>query len=262
MSQLEQSLALTRQGAGAFLGMADPRYEANSGMFGGWTAALLVKAVLSDERANGTCSFLSVQYLRMIAPGSALHVSARPLGGSNSVTTWRVEVMAEGGEFPSASGTVLLTSRRPGDTWTEPTMPRAAAPEDLPPFAPPGAFGQSTENRLTRGNPPFGAPDTVSHGWVREVSGRPMDAVQLAYLSDCYAPRVFHISKGPRPSSTLTLSLTILAGAEELAAVGDDWILTEATATRIEQSQAGSTARHWSRDGKLLATSEQLCWFR
>ena len=118
--------------------------------------------------------------------------------------------MAEGGEFPSASGTVLLTSRRPGDTWTEPTMPRAAAPEDLPPFAPPGAFGQSTENRLTRGNPPFGAPDTVSHGWVREVSGRPMDAVQLAYLSDCYAPRVFHISKGPRPTSTVTMSLSIL----------------------------------------------------
>jgi acyl-CoA thioesterase len=38
--------------------------------------------------------------------------------------------------------------------------------------------------------------------------------------------------------------------------------LNEVTATRIEQSQAGSHARHWSRAGKLLATSEQLCWFR
>lgn len=262
MTRLDDSLALTPEGTGRFAGLADARYEANSGMFGGWTAALMVKAVLADERASGTCSYLSMQCLRMIAPGSALRVGTLPVGGSNSVTAWRVEVTAERGDFPSACGMILLTNRRPSDARTEPAMPEATAPEDLPPFSPPGAFGQSTENRLTRGNPPFQAPDTVSNGWVRETSGRPIDAVQLAYLSDCYAPRVFHISKGPRPSSTVALSLTILAGPEELAAIGDDWILTEATATRIEQSQAGSAARHWSRDGKLLATSEQLCWFR
>lgn len=108
----------------------------------------------------------------------------------------------------------------------------------------------------------FAATDTVSHGWVREITGRKIDAIQLAYLCDVYAPRVFHISKGPRPTSTVTLSLNILAGTDELATIGDDWILNEVSATRIEQSQAGSHARHWSRAGKLVATSEQLCWFR
>jgi hypothetical protein len=262
MTQLDDSLALTPEGNGVFASLADPRYEANSGMFGGWTAALMVKAVLSDVRASGTCSYLSMQYLKMIAPGSALRVTTRPVGGSNSVMVWQVEVQPDGADFPSACGTILLTHRRPSDAWTELTMPEAAAPETLPPFSPPGSFGKSTDNRLTRGLQLFEASDTVSHGWARETSGRPMDAVQLAYLCDVYAPRVFHISKGPRPSSTVALSLTILAGPDELAAIGEDWILTEAMATRIEQSQAGSAARLWSRAGKLLATSEQLCWFR
>ena len=262
MTCLNDSLALRPEGEGVFAALADPRYEATSGMFGGWTAALMVKAVLSDTRASGTCSYLSMQCLRMIAPGSALRVTTRPVGGSKSIMSWQVEVTPVGDDSPSVYGTILLTNRRPSDAWHGLTMPEAAVPEVLPPFSPPGSFGQSTENRLTRGIQLFEAPDTVSHGWARETSGRPMDAVQLAYLSDVYAPRVFHISKGPRPSSTVALSLTILAGPEELAAIGDDWILTEATATRIEQSQAGSAARHWSRDGKLLATSEQLCWFR
>lgn len=89
-------------------------------------------------------------------------------------------------------------------------MPQAVVPETLPPFSPPGPFGQSTENRIARGEKLFDAPDTVSHGWVREISGRKCDTIQLAYLSDVYAPRVFHISKGPRPTSTVTMSLSIL----------------------------------------------------
>ncbi len=261
MSRLDRSLTLKPLEEGVFAAFADPAYEANSGMFGGWTAALIVNAALSDPRASGSCSSLSMHFLKMIPPGSALRVTARPAGGSKSITAWQVEVVPEGASFPSTIGTVVLTHRHPSDARSECKMPETVAPETLPPFSPPGSFGQNTENRIARGKL-FDTPDTVSHGWVRENAGRKIDAVQLAYLCDVYAPRVFHISKGPRPTSTVTLSLSILAGVEELAAVGDDWILNEVAATRIEQSQAGSHARHWSRGGRLLATSEQLCWFR
>jgi acyl-CoA thioesterase len=262
MSRLDASLALNPLEEGVFAASADPAYEANSGMFGGWTAALMTKAALSDSRASGSCSSLSMNFLQMIPPGSPLRVTTRPVGGSKSLTAWQVEAAPEGAPFPSTIGTVVLAHRRPSDARSELQMPQAVAPETLPPFFPPGPSGRYSENRSARGGNPFDAPDTVSHGWVRETSGRKCDAIQLAYLCDVFAPRVFHISKGPRPTSTVTLSLSILAGPEELAAVGDDWILNEVTATRIEQSQAGSHARHWSRAGKLLATSEQLCWFR
>jgi acyl-CoA thioesterase len=264
MTRLDDSLVLTPNGEGVFQGFSDPTYEANSGMFGGWTAALVVKAAQSDPRASGDCSSLSMHFLHMIPPKTALRVTTKPVGDSKSLHVWQVDVTPEGAPAPSTIGTVVLTHRHPSDAHAEMKMPEAGAPETTALFCPPTPlpFGRHTEHRIARGVEPFGATDTLSLGWVRENSGRKMDAVQLAYLCDVYAPRVFYISKGPRPSSTVTLNLNILAGPEELSAVGDDWVLNEAIATRIEQSQAGSHARHWSREGKLLATSEQLCWFR
>jgi hypothetical protein len=47
-----------------------------------------------------------------------------------------------------------------------------------------------------------------------------------------------------------------------LAAVGTDYILNQPPGTRGEQSPSALQARLWRRDGVLLATSEQLCWYR
>jgi acyl-CoA thioesterase len=58
------------------------------------------------------------------------------------------------------------------------------------------------------------------------------------------------------------MSTYFLAAPEELAAVADDYVLSEAEGTRIEHSLVGSRSRLWSRQGSLLATTEQLCWFK
>jgi hypothetical protein len=89
-----------------------------------------------------------------------------------------------------------------------------------------------------------------------------LDHVQLAYLADQYAPRSFFWGAGMRPSATITLSVYFHATADELAAVGTDYVLNDATGTRGEQSTSGQLARLWSRNGALLATTEQLCWYR
>ena len=59
MSQLEQSLAMQSLGD-ARVAVADPEYEANTGMFGGWTAALLLKAVMDHPASAGSASALTV----------------------------------------------------------------------------------------------------------------------------------------------------------------------------------------------------------
>ena len=89
-----------------------------------------------------------------------------------------------------------------------------------------------------------------------------MDYLQLVFLSDCFAPRIFFVSDGPRPSATLMMSVYFLATARELDAVGDDFVLSEVIGTRAADSAVGSQARFWSREGALLATSEQYCWYR
>jgi acyl-CoA thioesterase len=108
----------------------------------------------------------------------------------------------------------------------------------------------------------YGGGDTHSAHWLRDANGRPLDHLLIAYLADQYAPRSFFWGVGFRPSATLTLSVYFHASREELAAVGTDFILNEAVGTRGFESTSGQQARLWSRDGSLLATTEQLAWYR
>jgi acyl-CoA thioesterase len=262
MTNLHESLALRVAGEGVFHGLADPSREASTGMFGGWTAALLLKAVLDDSRAEGDASAICVNYINRVVPGSDLILRTRPLGGSRSLTHWRSELLLAGTEDVAATASVILTRRRESDRFTEGAMPNVASPESLPIVHPPPTFGATIDMRIASGSECFNQPTTRTIAWQREMTGRPLDAVQIVYLSDIGWPRVFAISPAPRPSSTITLSVYIHATATQFAAYGDDYVLCDMIGTRIEQSTVGSKASLWSRSGELFATTEQLCWFR
>jgi acyl-CoA thioesterase len=262
MTNLHESLALRVAGEGVFHGLADPSREASTGMFGGWTAALLLKAVLDDSRAEGDASAICVNYINRVVPGSDLILRTRPLGGSRSLTHWRSELLLAGTEDVAATASVILTRRRESDRFTEGAMPNVASPESLPIVHPPPTFGATIDMRIASGSECFNQPTTRTIAWQREMTGRPLDAVQIVYLSDIGWPRVFAISPAPRPSSTITLSVYIHATATQFAAYGDDYVLCDMIGTRIEHSTVGSKASLWSRSGELFATTEQLCWFR
>jgi acyl-CoA thioesterase len=258
--KLEDSLALSAIGEGEWRLFADPENEAGNGMFGGWTAAALLKAVLRHPRVAGEASALNVNYVSRIPPRSELTVRAYALGGGRSVMTWRAEVFGESGDQPLATANVVLTNKRESSTFTEFARPEAPDPQTLPMAHPPAAFGQSVDMRAWR--MPFGNENSHYANWIRERSGHPVDHVLLAYLSDAYPPRIMGRSKTLRGSSTLTLSAYFFATAAELAAIGDDFIMNESVGTRAESSTIGSQLRMWSRSGALLATSEQLSWFK
>ncbi|MBC7520869.1 MAG: thioesterase family protein [Sandarakinorhabdus sp.] len=262
MSVFDDSLALEPAGAGQWRALASPRYEAVVGMFGGWTVALLLKAVLEDPAATGSAISITVDYIAPIPPESALLLRTNCLGTTRSLGHWRCDLVIEGTETVAATAMVILANRRDSDGFSELPMPAIAPPEALEPFFPPFSKQPPLESRSEMPPPPFNKPDTRTLSWEKEASGRAIDVLTLALLSDLGAPRIFLVSAGPRPSATLTLSLTFLAGEAELAACGDDFILSEMVATRIEQSIVGSRKTMWSRAGTALATSEQLCWFR
>jgi acyl-CoA thioesterase len=155
-----------------------------------------------------------------------------------------------------------LAKRRESDGFTDALMPAAPDPGTLPLFHPPGTFGESSQVRPAFGHPPFNQAVTRSVAWVRETSARSLDYVQLAYLADNYAPRIYFRSQGLRPYSTVTMSVYFHASETELEELGDDYILIEATGSRAESSTVGAHASLWSRKGALLATTEQLGWFK
>lgn len=262
MTELDESLALQSCGVGAWRAYADPRREAFGTTYGGWIAAILLKAVLDDSKTDGTASALTVHFLKQVPPGSQLRLRTRFLGAGRSLSFWQSELSVGDDEAPASLATVVLAKRKESDTFTDLTMPEVPRPNALPEAHPPGAFGERCVIRAVTGVPPYNRTDSRSITWVRETSGRTLDYVQLAYLSDHYAPRVFFRSPGPRPYATVTLSMYFHAGEAELRGLGDDYVLIDARGSRAEASTVGSRVELWSREGRLLATTEQLGWFR
>lgn len=262
MTGLDESLALEPVGEGNWRGHAHALFEANNGMFGGWTVALLLKAVVGNPSATGSAIAMTVNFIAAVQPGSDLCLRTTCIGAGRSVAHWRCDVVDEASGSLLATALVIMASRRESDRYTEGAMPGIALPETLPPFHPPFPNRPPLEVRYGKGGSPFNQGNTRTLAWEKETSGRSIDVLTLALLSDLGVPRVFTISPAPRPSATLTLSVNFLASEAELVACGDDFILADMIATRIEQSTVGSRKSMWSRAGALLATSEQVCWFR
>ena len=261
MSLLERSLTMTRDEDGTCYALASPDYEAGNGMFGGWTAALMLKSVLDDPGAEGSASAITVNFIKQVTPDVRLRLRPQRLGGGRSLIHWRCDLTDDAGDL-LATATIVLANRKPSDSYTQAVMPDAQGPESFSPAQLPGTFAQRVSVLPTLGQNLFNLPSTRSVNWEKETSGRSMDAVQIALVADLGAPRVFFISAGPRPSSTITMSVYFHATTEELVACGDDYILSDMIGTRIEGATVGSRKDMWSRDGKLLATTEQMCWFR
>ncbi len=260
VNALETSLAMERSGPGLWSAVASLDYEAITGMFGGWTSALMLKSVLADPDAQGSASAMTVNFISRVPPGAALRLRTVRLGGGRSLAHWRCDLLTAGELL--ATATIVLANRKVSDRHTEAKMPEAPPPASVTPAILPGAFDAKLDVRPTLGDNIFNQTATRSLNWERDASGRPMDAVQIAFLSDLGAPRIFFISDGPRMSSTITLSVYFHATSDELAACSGDYILSEMVGTRAEAATVASRKDMWSRDGTLLATTEQLCWFR
>ena len=261
--QLERALTLSRLSEGLWSGYADPNYEASNGMFGGWTTALTLRAVMGSAAGVAKPAALTINFVGKVDPGIVVRVHTRRVGGSRFVSHWQSRMTSRDDNETLAFASVVLAERRTTDGHLDVEIPDAPDPDWLEVFHPPtGPHGERTIQRPITGFPIFGSVNTRSTSWVRETSGRPVDHLQLAYLSDHRAPRSWFWSDGPRLSATLTLSIYFHATDEELAEVGDDDLLSEAFGTRGADSISEEHLRLWSRQGSLLATSQQLAWYR
>jgi acyl-CoA thioesterase len=81
-------------------------------------------------------------------------------------------------------------------------------------------------------------------------------------ITDNSAPRVMYALGASVLSTTLTLTAYLHATAEELATLGDDFVLVECEGRVGGGGASDERSSYWSRDGRLLATSEQLAWYR
>jgi acyl-CoA thioesterase len=260
---LDRALKLEPSGEGVWRAVADPNYESHNRMFGGWTTAVVLRAATSSAAGEAEPSVINVNFVAKIEPGAKLIIQTRQAGGSRAVSHWMAELMSEDALATLATASVVLAERRPSDDHIDVHAPSAPDPDSLELVYPaPGTAGERCAMRPIEGFPFYDRTTTYSTAWVKEISGRSVDHLQLAFLSDFRAPRSYYWSDGPRPSATLALSVYFHATARELAEVGDDYLLSEAFGTCGARSTSEEHLRLWSRGGALLSSSVQMAWYR
>ncbi len=241
----------------------DPQIAAFTGAFGGWVAAhaLTAAARMVDDEAADPLS-MSIDFLRGIGPGEVVS-SANLTHASRSVRFVRVTTTHDG--VPAADSSVILARRRPTDSLTPAKCPPCAAPESLQPAPAAGlpvTWIRQFDLRFASGYPGERNADLRSLVWVRLHERRPLDFARLVAIADTPLPRIFlHYGAASR-ISTVTLAMQFHANRTDLAAVGDDFVLTESWCNAARHGYFDQQTRLWARSGELLGVSSQIVWFQ
>jgi hypothetical protein len=197
--------------------------------------------------------------------GYAIGLCVRVLEAEPSVGVWEVELLPAGSEQVGVHAIVTMARRPQTPAFAFASMPDAPDPDSLPsPDMPAHAqhYGASAfERRTLEGFPPTPGSSSRSLAWVRSRRG-PMDKAILGMVTDNSAPRAMYALGPTIRTTTLTLTAYLHASLADLADVGDDFILVECEGRVGSGGASDERSSYWRRDGKLLATSEQLAWYR
>jgi acyl-CoA thioesterase len=244
----------------------EPGFAAMKGAFGGWTAA---HALLAAQRLLRHASpeelltplSLNTEFTKGIGEGV---VAARPSLTSATRSTQFISVQTWHEDSLCALTSIVLARRRSTDRVESITMPTAAAPETLPVLPPlPIAVTwiERFDMRPVSGQLTRQAPAMRSLMWSRLKGEAPLGYDTLAALADANFPRIFYHYATPSPIATISMSVHFHASTQDLATVGTDFVLLEASNQIARDGFFDQQVRIWSRAGVLLATSTQLVWF-
>jgi hypothetical protein len=121
--ELETALKLRPSEGGIWHAFADPNYESGNGMFGGWTAAVPLRAVFESADGGAKPCVISVNFINKIEPGTQLSIRTRRLGGGRPVSHWEAALMSEDQNTLLAFASVILAERRDSDGNIDVVMP-------------------------------------------------------------------------------------------------------------------------------------------
>ena len=264
---LDDATRLERLGPERLAGRTSAYYANVGGPFGGFTAAVLLRAVMEDERRQGTPVALTVNYCAAIADG-AFEISCRERRTGKSTQHWSLDLTQ--GERVGATATVVCGARRPVWSHHPALPPEIPAPDALPAFDTTGRIGwlSAYEFRFAEGAFDFTRRDPAelrsprSLLWMRDKPARPLDYVSLAGLSDAFIIRAIVVRGVFVPVGTVTMTTFFHADEAALKEQGSKPLLGLADAQIFSGGFADQTAQLWSADRRLLATSTQIVWYK
>lgn len=267
MHALDRDTALERIGPARYAARTSQAYSNFSGPFGGFTAAVLLRAVLDDERRQGVPVALTVNYCAAITEG-AFGLAAREVRTGKSTQHWQVELTQ--GDTVAATASVVCGQRRAVWSHHPAEPPHMPSPETLPAFDgfKPGGWTSQYEMRFAKGAPDWAPRDendirsAHSKLWMKDKPDRPLDYLSLACMSDAFVIRAFMARGKFTPVGTVTLTTFFHGDETAMRAQGAHPLLCTADAHLFADGFADQIAHLWGKDGRLLATSTQIVWYK
>jgi hypothetical protein len=270
MHPFDEATALAgAAGAAVRVGHTSDAYWTFISPFGGASAATALRAVLEHPERAGDPLAVTVNFCAPIARGEfAVHV--RRARANRSSQHWQVEFRQGESDQAVLTASVVTAVRRA--SWSH----QPAQPPALPPFEALPAF-PSRESlswvaqygfRFAEGapatsepppEPPLGARSLL---WLHDDLPRPLDFISLLAMSDAFFGRIFRVIGRIPPFGTVSMTTHFHASADELAAHGTAPLAAVADARVFHRSFCDQAAELFGRGGRLLATSQQIAYFR
>ena len=274
MHPFDQALQLQPAGTDqpdTWVGHSSLAYWNMVGPFGGTTAATALQAIMQHPALLGEPIALTANYASAMADGP-FTVTAKAVRTNRSTQHWTVTLSqadASGTEGMVMTATAVTAARR--ETWSVNDTPMPAV--SLAGASPRLRFATSEwtqryDMRAVRGTIPEvwdgsgSGSDSLTQLWVRDEPPRPLDFAALAAMSDVFYPRVWLRRATRVPAGTVSITTYFHADSQQLAQTGEGYLLGQAKAQAFRNGFFDQTAQMWNEAGLLLATSNQVVYYK
>jgi acyl-CoA thioesterase len=267
---LDAALQLAAQSDGSVTTQAPSAYWNMVGPYGGISAAQMLQAVMQHPQRLGDPLSITVNFAGPVEAGE-VRIEANPLRTNRSTQHWMVTMSQpnENGLWMVATTATVITAVR-RETFSEDELPLPAMPDPhtCERFDATGAMPwlQRYDMRVVQGAMPTvwddSEQETLSQLWVRDMPPRPLDFAALAALSDVFYPRIWLRRARRVPAGTVGMTVYFHAGSAQLAEQGDQHLLAQASAQAFRNGYFDQTAQLWDAQGRLLATSHQIVYYK
>ena len=267
----DQALRLSPGDSGnTFAGATSPDYWNMVGPFGGYTAALAVRAVMQHPALLGEPVALTVNYAGATMQGP-FTITATPARTNRSTQHWVIalsQTNATGELQVAMTATVMTALRR--DTWQTSDMPMPVVPtvsntgRDHRAGSP--VWLERYDMRFVRGGIPAQfdgcEASSLTQLWMRDDPPRPLDFASLTAMADVFYPRIWLRRAKRVAAGTVSMTTYFHASQAQMSEAGTGYLLGQAQAQAFRHGFFDQTAQLWSEAGTLMATSTQLVYYK
>lgn len=262
-STFAELTAVTAVGEDEYAATIDPSSWIVRGPNGGFSAALIVRAVEArlariDEGPVRSLRSLTLHYPAVPANGPAI-VRTRVVRVGRSLATVAAEIVQDG--RVSVTALAACSPPWPGGAWADDPMPTVPPRGEVPLVERqmPLPYMQWWEQRPCLGPGLFtGGATALTGGWLALADGGPIDAAVVAAMTDAWPPAVYARTTEPMGAPTVDLTIHFRVTVPSPRLVAGDAALVRFRSSTAAEGFFEEDGTVWSPDGTVVAQSRQL----